>query len=71
MQYSSLIVTEQMNREDALSLLNQPTFDHETILQEMEFVANKLDITLQELKSYLTLPKKLIKITEAKRAFTE
>ena len=57
-QYSSLIVTEQMTREDALSLLKQPTYDHVTIAQEIEFVANKLDITVKELKSYLTLPKK-------------
>ena len=57
-QYSSLIVTGQMTRDDALSLLQQPTYNHETISQETEFVANKLDITVQELKSYLTLPKK-------------
>lgn len=60
-QYSSLIVTEQMTREEALSLLKQPTYNHETISQEIEFVANKLDITVQELKSYLKLPKKTYK----------
>ena len=47
-----------MTRENALSLLQQPTYNHDTIVQEIEFVANKLDITVQELKSYLTLPKK-------------
>lgn len=60
-QYSSLIVTKQMNREDALDLLQHPTYDQETIFQELEFVANKLDITLDELELYLRLPMKTYK----------
>ena len=57
-QFSSLIVTGQMTRDEALAELQKPPYDAETIGQEIEFVANKLDITVDELKSYLALPKK-------------
>lgn len=57
-QFSSLIVTGQMTREDALAELQKPPYDAETIGQEIEFVANKLDISVDELMGYMALPKK-------------
>jgi N-acetyl sugar amidotransferase len=57
-QYSSLIVTGQMTREEAIELLKKPSFDEATIGQEIEFVANKLGISVEELNSYMVLPKK-------------
>lgn len=60
-QYSSLIVTGQMTRDEALHSLQKPAFDLETIKQEKEFVANKLDISLDELNSFMSLPKKTYK----------
>lgn len=57
-QLSSLIVTGQITRDEALAELAQPSYDKETIGQEIEFVANKLDIGIDELMSYMTLPKK-------------
>jgi hypothetical protein len=60
-QYSSLIVTGQMTRDEALALLEKPTYDEATIGQEIEFVANKLGITVDELNGYMTLPKKTYK----------
>lgn len=57
-QFSSLILTGQMTREDALVELQKLPYDPETIDQEVEFVANKLDISSNELMSYLTMPKK-------------
>jgi len=57
-QYSSLIVTGQMTRDEALELLKKPSYDEATIGQEIEFVANKLGITVDELNSYMTLPQK-------------
>jgi len=57
-QYSSLIVTGQMNRDEALELLKLPSYDEATLGQELEFVANKLGITVDELNSYMELPKK-------------
>lgn len=57
-QFSSLIVTGQMTREEALAELQKPSYDADTICQEIEFIANKLDITVDELMSYKMLPKK-------------
>ena len=50
-----------MTRETALMLLQKPAFDVKTIEQEKEFVANKLDIPLDELNSYMLLPIKTYK----------
>jgi N-acetyl sugar amidotransferase len=57
-QFSSLIVTGQMSRENALSELAKPPYDAETIGREIEFVANKLDMSLDELKACMLLPRK-------------
>jgi len=57
-QYSSLILTQQMTREEALGNLVKPAYDPETIQQDMEFVANKLGISVDELQSYMDIPKK-------------
>lgn len=57
-QFSSLIVTGQMTHDEALTELQKPPYDAETIGQEIEFVANKLDISVDVLMGYMTLPKK-------------
>jgi len=57
-QYSSLILTGQMTRKEALEKLKQPAYDPETIHQDFEFIANKLGITKEELKGYMDMPKK-------------
>lgn len=57
-QYSSLIVTGQMTRDEALELLKAPSWDEATIGEEIEFVANKLGISIEELNSYMDMPKK-------------
>jgi N-acetyl sugar amidotransferase len=57
-QYSSLIVTGQMTREEAIELLKQLSYDEATIGHEIEFVANKLGISVAELNGYMTLPHK-------------
>lgn len=60
-QYSSLIVTNQMPREEALEKLKNPAYDPDTIHNDIEFVANKLDISVDELLSYLKAPNKTYK----------
>ncbi len=60
-QYSSLIVTGQMTRDEALELLGKPSYDNVTISQEIEFVANKLGISVGELNSFMELPHKTYK----------
>jgi len=57
-QFSSLILTGQMTRAAALEALNEPALDEATVAQEMEFVANKLDISVAELKGFLEIPNK-------------
>jgi N-acetyl sugar amidotransferase len=48
--FSSLILTGQMKREDALNLIAQPAYDQETINQDFEYIAKKLDLTVAELQ---------------------
>ena len=57
-QYSSLILTGQMTRSEALEKLKTPPYDPETIRQDFEFVANKLDIPVEELRRYMDAPNK-------------
>ena len=57
-QYSSLIVTGQMTRDEALAKLSQPSYDERMAAQDFEYVANKLGITVEELESYMNGPNK-------------
>jgi N-acetyl sugar amidotransferase len=57
-QFSSLIVTGQMTREEALVKLEQPAYDQMTISRDFEFIATKLGISVSELEGYFFLPKK-------------
>ena len=57
-QYSSLILTNQMTRQEALEKLKAPSYDHETIQQDFEYVATKLGISKKELQSYMDAPNK-------------
>lgn len=60
-QFSSLILTEQMTREEALIELAKPSYDEATIDQDFEYIANKLDLTVSELKTIMNLPNKSYK----------
>lgn len=55
-QYSSLILTGQMTREEALDELARPPFDEETVHQDFEYIATKLGISVSELQSYMDAP---------------
>jgi N-acetyl sugar amidotransferase len=57
-QYSSLILTKQMTREEALEKLSRPAYDEATIAHDIEFVATKLGISVDELLGYLRGPNK-------------
>jgi len=57
-QFSSLILTDQMTREDALSQLERPAYDPETIAHEFDYIAKKLGITSEELRGYFEMPLK-------------
>lgn len=48
--FSSLILTGQMDRNDALTRLAKPEMDEHFMHQEFEYVANKLDLTVDQLQ---------------------
>ena len=56
--FSSLILTKQMTRQEALERLAKPAYDEATIEQDFEYVATKLDLTVAELQSLLRGKKK-------------
>lgn len=57
-QFSSLILTGQMTREEALAKLKQPPYDPATIQQDFNYIATKLGISSDELRHYHEMPKK-------------
>lgn len=57
-QFSSLIVTGQMTRGDALAKLATPSYDELAIAHDFEYIATKLSISVDELQGYLNAPKK-------------
>jgi N-acetyl sugar amidotransferase len=60
-QYSSLILTGQMSREEALKQLEKPTYDPETIKQDFEYIATKLGISVNQLQGYMDAPNRTYK----------
>lgn len=57
-QFSSLIVTNQMTREEALDELNKLPYNPETINEDKQYIANKLGISYEELMKYHAMEKK-------------
>jgi N-acetyl sugar amidotransferase len=57
-QFSSLILTGQMTRDEALKRLEKPAYDPATTGQDFEYVATKLGINTDDLNHYFTMPKK-------------
>jgi N-acetyl sugar amidotransferase len=47
--FSSLILTGQMTREDAIVRISKPELSEEDLIKEFEYVAHKLDLTVDEL----------------------
>lgn len=60
-QFSSLIVTGQMTRDEALEKLKSPAYDKSTISQDFEYIATKLGISVEELQGYMDAPNKTYK----------
>jgi N-acetyl sugar amidotransferase len=57
-QFSALILTGQMTRDQAFVELEKLPYDTETIEQDFEYIATKLGITPDELRTYHNMPKK-------------
>ncbi len=65
--FSSLILTGQMTRDEALERISRPEMDEHFLRQEFEFVAHKLDLTVDELQQIFELPKKTYRDYRNKR----
>lgn len=57
-QLSSLILTDQLSRDEALEILEKPPYDPNKIDEDFNYIATKLAISTEELKSYFNMPKK-------------
>lgn len=57
-QFSSLILTGQMQRQEAIEILKKPAYNSETIEEDFNYIATKLGITKSELEIYFNSPKK-------------
>ncbi len=60
-QYSSLILTNQMTRDEAMKKLEKPAIPEDEAKHDFEYVATKLGISVDELHSYLVAPNKSYK----------
>jgi len=54
--FSSLIMTKQMSRNDALQRIIKPEMSELFLKQEFEYIAHKLDLTTSELYKLFNLP---------------
>lgn len=68
-QFASLIVTDQMTREEAIEKLKAPALDEATVRQEFEYVANKLGITTDELQGYFDAPNRTFRDFKSQESF--
>jgi hypothetical protein len=68
-QYSSLILTGQMTRKQALEKLKEPALNKEDIQRELDYVANKLEISTKELQDFFTTPKRSYKDYKSQKFF--
>ena len=57
-QLSSLILSNQITREEALNIIDKPSLSEDFVQNEFKFISNKLEISMDELNHYFSLPKK-------------
>ncbi len=60
-QFSSLILTKQLTKEEAIKKLEFPAIDVETVKHDFEYIATKLGIKVSELQAFMDLPNKTYK----------
>lgn len=56
--FSSVILTGQMTRKDAIERLKKPAYDPATVADDFEYIATKLGITVSDLEALRDGPKK-------------
>lgn len=70
-QLSSMILSGQMTRDDALAVLEQPPYDPDMAWQDFEYISKKLRISTEELSGYLEMPKRYFWDYRNQRRFFE
>ena len=65
--FSSLIMTGQMTRDAALERISRPELDDQFLASEFEYVANKLDLSVDELQALFDGPNKTFHDYKSKR----
>ncbi len=70
-QFSSLILTKQMSREDAIKELKKSPYEEKVIKEEINFIINKLDISEQEFWQFYNLPKKSYRNYKSQKSLYE
>jgi len=65
--FSSLIMTDQMTRSEALTRISRPEMSENFLTQEFEFVAHKLGFSVDELETLFRNPKKTYRDYKNKR----
>lgn len=65
--FSSLILTNQMTRDEALDRISRPELNEQTLKQEFEYVAHKLGLTVDEFQKIFEGPNKSYKDYRNKR----
>jgi len=65
--FSSLIMTGQMTRDEALERISKPEMDSHFLEREFEYVANKLDLSIDELQEIFEGENKTYKNYKNKR----
>ena len=69
--YSSLIVTEQISREDVLNMLESPPYDEEQAMEDLESIAERLDMTKEEFLELMKQPNKTWKDYKSNKTLIE
>jgi N-acetyl sugar amidotransferase len=65
--FSSLIMTGQMTRDQALNRISKTEMDQAFLAQEFDYVANKLGLSIKELQALFDSPKKTYRNYKNKR----
>ena len=65
--FSSLILTNQMTRDEALIRISKPEMSEQFLRQEFEYIAHKLDLTVEELRNIFNGKNKTYKDYRNKR----
>jgi len=69
--YSSLIVTEQMSRDEVLRILEAPPYDESEAMRDLDYIADRLDMTRNAFLDLMGQPNKTWKDYKTNRSSIE